>query len=189
MKQGGAAAMTSTGVNETLGMFFKSLQVSPGSTEVNKIHSMCLMPLFEDLLGGKMKTFALKDKCFWNKLLEKCFPNLQFSKDTDSAMNSILYTGTANSLPTSNDIPAHSISYDINKAGRLVTPKVNGTKFWVAVPYGFSLEGLNNLSFSGDYVEGSKMLMESTNINNGHYHLYWWDSVIPAKCIYQIILK
>ena len=180
--------MTDTGVNKTLDEFFTYLQATPGSNRVNVIHSMCLMPLFNDLLGGKMKKFALKDKRFWESLIRKCFPNLKFSKD-EAAMNTILYTGTANELPTSNNIPSKSIKYDLSKGQKLITPAVIGKKFWIAIPVGYSLDRLNNLSFGGDWIEGNKLLMENTTINNGQYHLYWWDSIVPAMSTYQIILK
>ena len=180
--------MVDTGVKQTLDGFFNQLKVSPGTTQVNLIHTMCLMPLFEDILGGKMKDCALKDKKFWEKLLAKCFPNLRFSKDGEMR-NTILYVGTADQLPTSNEIPAKSLRYDINSTSRIVSPNVTGKVFWVAVPAGYALDRLNNLSFGGDWIEGNKLLMESTTINNGQYYLYWWNSVIEARCIYQIILK
>lgn len=181
--------MADTGVKEVLDGFFAKLQTSPGTTEVNTIHAMCLMPLFEDLLGGKMKSFALKDKKFWQSLINKCFPGLRFASDTSSAMNSILYVGTADQLPAHNNIPSVSLGYDIKKAPRIISPNVTGKKFWVAIPIGYTLDRLNNLSFGGDWIEGSKLIMENITINNGQYHLYWWDSVVAARCIYQIILK
>lgn len=187
--QGGVLAMADTGVKETLDGFFAALQVSPGTMQVNKLHAMCLMPLFEDLLGGKLKAFAQKDKKFWQCLMDKCFPRLRFASDTTSAMNTLLYTGTANTLPDAAYIPSLSTSYDISKKVRMVTPRVMGKYFWIAVPAGYALSRVNNLSVEGDWMSASIFKMESRIINNGHYNLYWLKARVPIKSTYQIILK
>lgn len=180
--------MADTGTKETLDTFFNKLQVSPGTTQVNTLHAMCLMPLFEDLLGGKLKGYASKDKSFWQKLIDKCFPWLRFSCDT-SAMNTRLYTGTGDEKPTGATIPTTSIGYDIDKTARLITPQLVGKYFWVALPNGYSLSRINNLSFAGDYIGLSVFKKEAITINNGQYTLYWFKSPLPFKSTFQIILK
>lgn len=181
--------MVDTGTKETLDRFFAALQVSPGTTKVNALHTMCLMPLFEDLLGGKMKKFATKDKCFWQKLLDRCFPWLQFTSDTSSAMNTLLYIGTGVNLPDGDNIATESISYDISKNQNMISPRVMGNYFWIAVPSGYALSKVNNLDFSGDFIKASGFKMESKIIKNGQYNLYWLKSLIPFRSTYQIILK
>ncbi len=185
--QGGVPAMADTGVNEVLGNFFEILKISPGTVNLNKLHAMCLMPLFNDLLGGKMKDMALKDKSFWQKFMDRCFPNLGFSSDSTCA-NTTLYVGTADVF---NDtiILNNSATYDISKSNRMISPRVTGTYFWIAVPAGFALSKANNLDFAGDCIPASGFKMEARTIRNGQYYLYWLKSRIPFKSTYQIILK
>lgn len=181
--------MADTGTKETLDIFFNKLQVSPGTTQVNTLHAMCLMPLFEDLLGGKLKRYASKDKSFWQKLIDKCFPWLRFSCDTSSAMNTLLYIGTSINLPDGDNIATESISYDISKNQKMISPRVMGNYFWIAVPTGYALSRTNNLSFDGDFINASGFKMESKVIRNGYYNFYWLKAVIPLRSTYQIILK
>ena len=180
--------MADTGTKEMLDKFFSILQVSPGTTQVNTLHAMCLMPLFNDILGGKMRKFAIKDKLFWQKLIDKCFPWLRFASD-ESTMNTLLYIGTGVNLPTGDNIATESISYDISKGQKMVSPRVMGNYFWIAVPAGYSLSRVNNLNFGGDFIGASGFKMESKVIKNGHYNFYWLVSKVPFKSTYQIILK
>ena len=179
--------MADTGVNATLDNFFETLKVSPGTVNLNELHAMCLMPLFNDLLGGKMRDKALKDKSFWQKFMDRCFPNLRFTADKSCA-NTIMYIGTADSFNDS-IILSNSITYDISTANKIISPRVTGTYFWIALPSGFALSRVNNLDFTGDFIPASGFKMESRTIKNGQYNLYWLKSRIPFKSTYQIILK
>lgn len=191
MLQGGVLAMVDTGVKYTLDNYFETLKVSPGTTQVNKLHAMCLMPLFNDLLGGKLKSFAVKDKSFWQKLMDRCFPYLHFGNECDAMGNNILYVGSANSAPSSAVILANSMTYDLSKSARLISPEglSIGTYYWVAVPAGRQLSRINNLDFSGDYLPATKFTTEPMTINNGQYIVYYIKSRMPLKTTYQIILR
>lgn len=180
--------MADTGVTTILGNFFETLKVSPGTVNVNELHAMCLMPLFNDLFGGKMKDKALKDKSFWQKFMDRCFPNLRFSNDTTCA-NTIMYVGTVNGGFDDTIILNNSITYDISKTDKIISPRVIGTHFWIAVPSGVALSRVNNLDFTGDFIPASGFKLESKTIKNGQYNLYWLKSKIPFNSTYQIILK
>lgn len=181
--------MADTGTKLTLDNFFEFLQATPASNSLNKIQAMCLIPLFEDLLGGKLKKFALKEKRFWQEFMRKCFPNLDFTKDCGGLSNYTIYAGTADSLPEASSIPDLSVSFDASKDNMMVTPRITGVVFWVAIPTGLMLSRVNNLNFDGDYIDASGFRLQNITINNSQYYLYWLKSRIPFMSTYQIILK
>lgn len=181
--------MADTGVNDILNGYFDRLKVSVGTTDVNTLHAMCLMPLLNDILGGKMTDIASKDKSFWQKFIDKCFPNLRFSKDSN-CMNTMLYAGTSvSALPSAEDIPLQGLSYDVSTGIKMLTPRITGNYFWIAVPDGLALSKVNNTDFAGDLIPASGFKRENITIHNGQYSLYWLKSKIPFKSTYQIILK
>lgn len=181
--------MADTGVTDSLNGYFDGLKVSVGTTNINTLHAMCLMPLLNDILGGKMRDHASKDKTFWQKFIDRCFPNLKFASDSNCA-NTMLYVGTSTeSLPQASEIPTKGLSYDISSGKRLLTPRITGAYFWIAIPDGIILSKVNNTDFTGDFIPASGFKRESIIIQNGHYSLYWLKSRIPFKSTYQIILK
>ncbi len=181
--------MANTGTLDTINRYFDTLKVSPGTVNLNALHAMCLMPLLNDLFGGKMKDYAVKDKSFWLKFMEKCFPNLHFGTESSCA-NTVLYVGTFDTAPTSSTIIlSNSETYDLSNNTKIISPRVTGTYFWVAVPSGYSLSRVENLNFAGDFIPASGFTRENTTIKNGQYSLYWLKSRIPFKSTYQIILK
>ena len=71
------------GVREALENFFSILQVSPGTIKLNELHRMCLMPLLNDILGGKLYEYVTDDEAaeafFLLSRLEGIIPAIESS--------------------------------------------------------------------------------------------------------------
>ena len=185
--------MDKTGTLDTLNTYTVALKNSSMSQEVNELHKMCLLPLLNDILslGGRLRSFVAKcDKKIWEALISNCYPNLKFESPCDEqTMVGYIYVGTADSLPNGSQLPALSKTFDIKNSRYIVSDRVTGTYFWIAIPYGMTLKKVDNISFNGDWIELSKFTMTSNIIRSTQYHIYYVRSLIPLMSTYKITVE
>lgn len=182
--------MDRTGTYDMVNNYTKALKKSSMTQKVNKLHKMCLVPFLKDLLSydGKLRKFVTdKDKVFWEKFLSCCFAGLKFENES-AAMKLPIYIGSANTLDVAS-IVGNSIEYDTEQTGQLISDRVMGTFFWVALPSGYTLDRAVNLNFGGDYIAGSRFKQTALVIRNGNYKVCYFETTVPLKSTYKIILK
>lgn len=184
--------MDRTGTYNMVNQYTEALKKSSMTQKVNKLHKMCLLPFLKDMLsvnGRLRKHVTEKDKVFWGKFLSCCFAGLKF--DNGECMHNLpIYIGSANATsPTESVILANSLVYTTDQKSSLISNRVLGTLFWIALPAGYSLEKADNLNFAGDSIPASGFTRINMTISNGNYVVYFLKSRIPFKSTYRIILK
>lgn len=182
--------MDRTGTYNMVNRYTESLKKSSMTQKVNKLHKMCLVPFLKDVLSyeGKLRRYVTeKDKMFWGKFLSCCFAGLRF-EDSNGVMNIPIYIGTANFFDVS-IILSNSLIYTTEQTDQMVSERVTGNYFWIALPAGYSLDRAENMNFAGDAIPASGFIQTAMVINNGNYNVYYLKSRIPFNSTYRIILK
>lgn len=182
--------MDRTGTYNMVNRYTESLKKSSMTQKVNKLHKMCLMPFLKDLLSyeGRLRKYVTdKDKVFWGKFLSCCFAGLKF-EESSGIMNLPIYIGTADVFDESAVI-SNSVVYTTEQTNQLISNRVIGNYFWVALPSGYALDKAMNLNFSGDAIPASGFRQTNMVLMNGNYTVHYLKSVIPFKSTYRIILK
>ena len=182
--------MDRTGTYNMVNRYTESLKKSSMTQKVNRLHKMCLMPFLKDLLSydGRLRKYVTeKDKIFWGKFLSCCFAGLRF-EDSTGSMNIPIYIGTSDTFNEA-VVLANSVVYSTEQIDRLISNRVTGTYFWIALPSGYALDRAMNLNFSGDAIPSAGFKQTSMVLKNGNYTVYYLKSVIPFKSTYRIILK
>ena len=174
--------------------YTESAKKSGMTQKVNRLHKMCLVPFFKDLLSyeGRLRKYVTdKDKVFWEKFLSCCFPGLRFETQITS-MSLPIYIGSSNDAPNAQTILAHSKTYSTDNRDYLIYgrgDRTPGKYFWIALPSGYALERVDNLEFTGDYMSASIFRKENVTINHGNYILYYVKAAVPLQTSYKVILK
>lgn len=185
--------MDNTGTYNMVNQYTEALKKSSMTQKVNKLYKMCLLPFLKDVLsyeGRLRKHVTEKDKIFWGKFLSCCFAGLRFESTSSSANRGLIYIGSASaSQLDENTVLNNSVTYTVEQKDNLISNRVLGTLFWIAVPSGYSLSKADNLNFSGDAIPESGFTRTSMTIQNGNYTVYFLKSRIPFKSTYKIILK
>ena len=182
--------MDRTGTYNMVNRYTESLKKSSMTQKVNKLHKMCLMPFLKDLLSydGRLRKYVTeKDKVFWGKFLSCCFAGLRF-EDSTGTMNIPIYIGTANTFNEA-AVLVNSVVYSTEQTNQLISDRVVGTYFWIALPSGYALDKAMNLNFSGDAIPSTGFKQTSMVLKNGNYTVYYLKSLIPFNSTYRIILK
>ena len=183
--------MDRTGTYNMVNRYTESLKKSSMTQKVNKLHKMCLLPFLNDVLSyeGRLRKYVTdKDKVFWGKFLSCCFAGLKFDNG-DMTKNIPIYIGYANTDFDEDIIISNSVVYTTDQRNTLISQRVMGTRFWIALPSGFALERADNLNFAGDSIPASGFMQTNMTIKNGQYTVYYLKSRIPFKSTYRIILK
>ena len=185
-----ADAMDNTGTYNMVNGYTESLKKSSMTQKVNRLHKMCLLPFLKDLLSyeGRLRKFVTdKDKVFWNKFLSCCFAGLKF-EDRSPVMNLPIYIGTANIFDAATII-SNSIVYTTEQKSQLISNRVVGNYFWIALPSGYALDRAENMNFAGDAIPATGFTQTNMVLRNGNYVVYYLKARIPFKSTYRIILK
>lgn len=181
--------MDRTGTYNMVNNYTKALKKSSMTQKVNKLHKMCLVPFLKDLLSydGKLRKYVTdKDKVFWGKFLSCCFAGLKF--EDSKTMSLPIFIGSADTFDVS-AVLNNSIEYTTEQTSQLISNRVMGTYFWVALPSGYALSKANNLNFAGDSIPATGFIQTNLVLRNGNYTVYYLKSRIPFKSTYRIILK
>ena len=182
--------MDRTGTYNMVNRYTESLKKSSMTQKVNKLHKMCLMPFLKDLLSyeGRLRKYVTeKDKVLWGKFLSCCYAGLQFENES-STMALPIYIGSANSLDAAS-ILNNSVVYSTEQKNSLISNRVMGTFFWIALPSGYSLDRAVNMNFGGDYIAGTRFKQTSLVLRNGNYSVHYFETTVPLKSTYKVILK
>ena len=182
--------MDRTGTYNMVNRYTESLKKSSMTQKVNKLHKMCLMPFLKDLLSydGRLRKYVTdKDKVFWGKFLSCCYAGLKF-EDSTGTMNLPIFIGTADTFDAST-VLSNSVEYSTEQTNQLISNRVTGTYFWIALPSGYALDKAVNLNFSGDAIPSTGFMQTNLVLRNGNYSVYYLKSRIPFKSTYRIILK
>lgn len=183
--------MDKTGTYNMVNRYTESLKKSSMTQKVNKLHKMCLMPFLKDLLSyeGRLRKYVTeKDKILWGKFLSCCYAGLKF-EDASSMIPISIYIGYSDAFPNESIILDNAIVYPTDNVNNLISNRVMGHYFWIALPSGYSLERADNLSVNGDYIKGVYFKTTNITIRNGNYRLYYIQSTVPLKSMYKIIVR
>lgn len=181
--------MDRTGTYNMVNRYTESLKKSSMTQKVNKLHKMCLVPFLKDLLSydGRLRKYVTdKDKVFWGKFLSCCFAGLKF--EDSKTMSLPIFIGSADTFDVS-AVLNNSVEYTTEQTSQLISDRVMGTYFWVALPSGYALDKANNLNFAGDSIPATGFMQTNLVLRNGNYTVYYLKSRIPFKSTYRIILK
>ena len=181
--------MDKTGTYNMVNRYTESLKKSSMTQKVNKLHKMCLMPFLKDLLSyeGRLRKYVTdKDKVLWGKFLSCCYTGLKF--EDGMAMNIPIFIGSANTFDV-NSILANSVEYSTEQKNQLISDRVMGTYFWIALPSGYALNRVDNLNFAGDSIPATGFRQTNLVLRNGNYVVFYLKSIVPFRSTYQIILK
>lgn len=181
--------MDKTGTYNMVNRYTESLKKSSMTQKMNKLHKMCLMPFLKDLLSyeGRLRKYVTeKDKVLWGKFLSCCYAGLKFEDST--VMSIPIFIGSANTFDV-NSILANSVEYSTEQKNQLISDRVMGTYFWVALPSGYALDRVNNLNFAGDSIPATGFRQTNLVLRNGNYIVFYLKSIVPFRSTYQIILK
>lgn len=181
--------MDRTGTYNMVNRYTESLKKSSMTQKVNKLHKMCLMPFLKDLLSydGRLRKYVTdKDKVFWGKFLSCCFAGLKF--EDSKTMSLPIFIGSADTFDVS-AVLNNSVEYTTEQTSQLISDRVMGTYFWVALPSGYALSKADNLNFAGDSIPATGFMQTNLVLRNGNYSVYYLKSRIPFKSTYRIILK
>ena len=181
--------MDRTGTYNMVNNYTKALKKSSMTQNVNKLHKMCLVPFLKDLLSydGKLRKYVTdKDKVFWGKFLSCCFAGLKF--EDSKTMSLPIFIGSADTFDASS-VLNNSVEYTTEQTSQLISDRVMGTYFWIALPSGYALDKANNLNFAGDSIPATGFMQTNLVLRNGNYTVYYLKSRIPFKSTYRIILK
>lgn len=187
--------MDNTGTFYAVNNFTVMLRKSSMTQNVNELHKACLLPFLKDVLSleGRLRKYVTeKDKKVWNNFISSCFPSLQFESSCtkqEDTMTGNIYVGTANTLPSADRIPALSKVFSIVGSGQVVSDRVTGNFFWIAVPATMALSSVDNLNFRGDYIALEKFTRLSVVIDSAPYNIYYTKSVIPLMSTYNITIN
>lgn len=157
--------------------------------KVNGLHKMCLMPFLKDLLSyeGRLRKYVTeKDRIFWEKFLSCCYAGLKF--EGSKAMGIPIFIGSADTFDV-NSILNNSVEYSTEQKGQLISNRVMGYYFWIALPSGYALDRVDNLNFTGDSIQATGFKQTNLVLRNGNYAVYYLKARIPFKSTYRIILK
>lgn len=182
--------MDNTGTYNMVNKYTASLKKSSMTQKVNKLHKMCLVPFLKDLLDkeGRLRRFVTeKDKVFWNRFLSCCFAGLKFD-DSSTPMNIPIYIGTADTFDVTN-VVNNSVVYNTEQRAQLISRRVTGNYFWIALPSGYALNRAENLNFAGDAIPSTGFTQTNMVIKNGNYIVYYLKARVPFNSTYKIILK
>lgn len=166
-----------------------SLKKSSMTQKVNKLHKMCLVPFLKDFLSydGRLRKYVTeKDKVFWSKFLSCCYAGLKF--EDSKPMGIPIFIGSADTFDV-NAILNNSVEYTTEQTGQLISDRVMGHYFWIALPSGYALDRADNLNFAGDAIPSTGFMHTNLVLRNGNYTVYYLESIIPFKSTYRIILK
>ena len=181
--------MDRTGTYNMVNRYTESLKKSSMTQKVNKLHKMCLMPFLKDLLSydGRLRKYVTdKDKVFWGKFLSCCFAGLKF--EDSKAMSLPIFIGSADTFDAST-VLNNSVEYTTEQTGQLISNRVMGTYFWIALPSGYALDKAVNLDFAGDVIPSIGFKQTNLVLRNGNYTVHYLKSRIPFRSTYRIILK
>lgn len=181
--------MDRTGTYNMVNRYTESLKKSSMTQKVNKLHKMCLMPFLKDLLSydGRLRKYVTdKDKVFWGKFLSCCFAGLKF--EDSKTMSLPIFIGSADTFDVS-AVLNNSVEYTTEQTSQLISDRVMGTYFWVALPSGYAIDKAVNLDFAGDSIPETGFMRTNLVLRNGNYTAYYLKSRIPFKSTYRIILK
>ena len=150
------AAMDKTGTLAYANTYIDTLRSSLRTIRIQELRHICLLTLLEDILAGDMKTFALADKAFWIKFLNKCFPFLHFETE-DNMKEWYVYIGTGEALPENGtDLVKTSVRYNLLdpniRSNGIVTQRITGRYFWIATAGDHEVESIDNTNFQGDFL-------------------------------------
>ena len=183
--------MDKTGTYKMVNKYTESLKKSSMTQKVNKLHKMCLVPFLKDLLSleGRLRKFVTdKDRIFWEKFLSCCYAGLKF-EERGSTMGVNIYIGYSDDFPSEDTIVNTATVYSTDNINNLISDRILGKYFWIAVPTGYAVDRVENLSVAGDYISSSYFKVENITLSNGNYVLYSTKTVVPLKSVYKIILK
>lgn len=181
--------MDRTGTYNMVNRYTESLKKSSMTQKVNKLHKMCLMPFLKDLLSyeGRLRKYVTdKDKVFWGKFLSCCFAGLKF--EDGKTMSLPIFIGSADTFDAS-AVLNNSVEYTTEQTSQLISDRVVGTYFWIALPSGYAIDKAVNLDFAGDSIPATGFMRTNLVLRNGNYTAYYLKSRIPFKSTYRIILK
>lgn len=181
--------MDRTGTYNMVNRYTESLKKSSMTQKVNKLHKMCLMPFLKDLLSynGRLRKYVTdKDKVLWGKFLSCCFAGLKF--EDSKTMSLPIFIGSADTFDV-NAVLNNSVEYTTEQISQLISDRVMGTYFWIALPSGYAIDKAVNLDFAGDSIPATGFMRTNLVLRNGNYTAYYLKSRIPFKSTYRIILK
>ena len=181
--------MDKTGTYNMVNRYTESLKKSSMTQKVNKLHKMCLIPFLKDLLSyeGRLRKYVTeKDKVLWGKFLSCCYAGLKFEDST--VMSIPIFIGSADTFDVSS-ILSNSVEYSTEQKNQLISNRVMGTYFWIALPSGYALDRAENLNFAGDAIPATGFKQTNLVLRNGNYAVFYLKARIPFKSTYRIILK